>query len=188
MSMLSHKLLTCRWGYRNGLAERASNILARSQTAFTLWHKEMSSISSSSQRQSADLHFHILRVLHEPSPPSYTHPHSRSASSTHPVIALCRILSKPSNEGGNDLTKDIYPVLFSCHDPPKFNQRERFEEGRDVYVWKPWYAVELQGAGIEARYRTEHEEAQLVGESGLWREVIKSKHALLCSRFFFQIR
>jgi hypothetical protein len=108
---------------RNGLAERASNLLSRSQTSFALWHKETSSLSS--RWPTADIHFSILKVLHV---------HSRST----PAIALCRVTKKPQDQ----LTEDIYVVLFSSPTP---NAAERIEEGRKVYVWHPWYVVE---AGI----------------------------------------
>jgi len=156
-------------GGRNGLAERASNLLSRSQTAFTLWHKETSSQFSSAttaRRPTADLHLRILKILHDSSSPSL-HLHSRSTPTAQPIIALCRVLKKPRI--GAELTEsDIYPVLFS-------SVREDIKEGKDVYVWKPWYTVELPDPGIFVDY----EDMQFgLGKSR------RSREALLCSRFF----
>jgi len=77
------------------------------------------------------------------------------------------VLKKPRI--GAELTEsDIYPVLFS-------SVREDIKEGKDVYVWKPWYTVELPDPGIFVDY----EDMQFgLGKSR------RSREALLCSRFF----
>jgi hypothetical protein len=181
-------------GYRNGLAERASNLLSRSQTAFTLWHKETSSQFSSAttaRRPTADLHFRILKILHEPSPSA--HSHSKSTSTVQPIIALCRVLNKPQNSSiGAGLTEsDIYPILFSSPSPISSNSnpaaREDIKEDKEVYVWKPWYTVELPEPGmlIDASYE-KGVDMQLGDEwrLGRSRRSRRSREALLCSRFF----
>ncbi|KIM77412.1 hypothetical protein PILCRDRAFT_825380 [Piloderma croceum F 1598] len=180
---------------RNGLAERASNLLSRSQTAFTLWHKETSSQFSSAttaRRPTADLHLRILKILHEP-PPST---HSRPTPTAHPIIALCRVLNKPQNSRNEAglAESDIYPILFSSLSPISSNlnpaAREDIKMDKDVYVWKPWYTVELPEPGIlvDVSYE-EGLDMQLGDEWGLGRSRRnrRSREALLCSRFFVAV-
>jgi hypothetical protein len=178
-------------GYRNGLAERASNLLSRSQTAFTLWHKEASSQFSSAttaRRPTADLHLRILKILHEPSLPA--HSHSKPTSTAQPIIALCRVLNKPQNSStGAGLTEsDIYPILFSSPSPLSSNSnpaaREDIKEDKEVYVWKPWYTVELPEPGILIDVDMQLGDEWELGRS---RRSRRSREALLCSRFFVAV-
>jgi hypothetical protein len=77
------------------------------------------------------------------------------------------------------LANDIYPVLFSSPVPPSSNPAAGFEKGKEVYVWKPWYAVELPEPGIDIEPEEEATRMQLA----VGRDLTRSKHALLCSRF-----
>jgi hypothetical protein len=185
-------------GYRNGLAEHASNLLSRSQTACTLWHKETSpqfSSATNARRPTADLHLRILKILHEPSSHSAHHSHSRSTPTAQPIIALCRVLNKPQNIIGAGLTEsDIYPILFSSPSPISSNSnpaaREDIKEDKEVYVWKPWYTAELPEPGIliDISYE-EGVDMQLEDEweLGRNRRSRRSREVPLCSRFFVAV-
>jgi hypothetical protein len=90
-------------------------------------------------------------------------------------------VKSPQNGSGGSLTDDIYPVLFSSPVPPSSNPAEGLEEGREVYVWKPWYTVELPEPGISVAYSEAMGTQSVDGWGATSR---RSKHALLCSRFF----
>lgn len=178
---------------RNGLAERATNFLSRSQTAFTLWHKEtQSSLVSSSRRPTADLHLRILNIMHQPSPST----HSRSSP---PLIALCRIIKKNQDSASSELKSNIYPVLFSFLKPKSSatstsTSKDCLEQGKEVYVWKPWHIVQLPEPGIDISISTKNNQEDWgfirgmtqfeIGKQAEMEQDGRIRTALLCSRFF----
>jgi hypothetical protein len=87
------------------------------------------------------------------------------------------VIKKPQNGPQGELTEDIYPVLFSSPSPA-----DGFEEDRMVYVWNPWYAVELSQPGISVGYGIEAQLAER--RDGMDRQC---KYALLCSRYLLCI-
>jgi hypothetical protein len=96
-------------------------------------------------------------------------------------------MKKPHNASGQELTNDIYPVLFSSPAPPNSDPTEGFDEGSEVHIWRPWYSVELPDPGIHISCGVgdgKMEQAQSFEDAGAQWEVNRSKHALLCSRFF----
>jgi hypothetical protein len=141
----------------HGLAEHANQLLSRFQTSFSLWQKEISrTLLSSSRRPTPDLRLHILKIIHV----AQTH----SSPTPSAGLAACRLAHLKTDEHGID--GDEIHILFSFAPPSSTNARvctaEDFAADREVYVWKPWYEVEVD-AEESGRFTT----------------------TLLCSRFLF---
>ncbi|KLO08030.1 hypothetical protein SCHPADRAFT_908946 [Schizopora paradoxa] len=164
---------------RGGLAERAQGFLSRSQTAYTLWQKDIevqlhsiatrpneSSFISHRRALRPDLILRVESVLHE----TRISGTSRGSGSLRGILASCTMNEAakdtfPPNPSGTNLNSLIVLFSFSpelhggaavTSSDPMFDMAE----GTELFVWKPFHEVRLPGDGT--------------GED---------ERALLCSRF-----
>ena len=148
---------------RNGLAERASRILSRSHTAFSLWQRETDSLLST-RRLMPDLRFRVARILHL----TKLTERSRSLPSHRSGVVLCHPIDA---KGDIDTLREEMHMLLLCCSSSVSDMRVsnvgELKENREIYVWHPHYEIELP-----ATLQT------LVGRGSN-----KSAKALLCPRF-----
>ncbi|EPQ55845.1 hypothetical protein GLOTRDRAFT_129058 [Gloeophyllum trabeum ATCC 11539] len=109
---------------RGRLADRASHILARSQTSTALFLKDPQHIRP-------DLCVRILRPVH------FTHAPTR-AHTLHSALILC-------NTRTDSEDTQLFSFLVNGD-----GQEGDFREGREVHVWRPWFPVALGEPGTEA--------------------------------------
>jgi len=133
-----HSLVLCS----SGLAERAENLLTRSDMSFSLWQTSFLKQLCSCKRLKADLRLHIISIQ------SYTHhPGSSSTFSGLPrsAITICRevITDNYGVTGGSQPQQGMVAFLFSNHET--VSSALNFKQGKDVFVWRPWQEVDMPG-------------------------------------------
>lgn len=153
---------------RGGLAERAERLLLRSSTNFSLWQAGFVKRLEGAQNTKEDIRLRITSVL------SFTRNHPRSSTSSvdalpRTAVARCREVIQDGNESSFP-NEGTVVFLFSNHD--RVSSVVRFEEGKDVCVWRPWREVELS-SDWSAK---EEVMSPLVSDAS-------KRTALLCSRF-----
>ncbi|KAJ8082834.1 hypothetical protein PM082_008691 [Marasmius tenuissimus] len=200
---------------RGGLAAQASSILSHLNTSLALWTKEISLHSASLGSTSAsgsnpassrlpkpDMRLQIVKVLHVPPPAN-----SFSIASI-PGIALCRTeiaskitpfpLETPSQHADHVEFRYILTLLsFAARPSPGTAIRNpaHFHENREIWVWKPWRNVSMNGwAGhvrnssvTEVQDTTDHqlffELPEQTGGGTTTEKVPLENEAYLCDRF-----
>ncbi|KAF8584413.1 hypothetical protein K439DRAFT_1660756 [Ramaria rubella] len=160
---------------RGGLAERAENLLSRSNTNFSLWQSAFVKQLEGSKYPKEDIRLHVVSIL------SCTkHPGSPSISNGLPrnAITTCREVLQETREGdGSPPQQGTVVFLFSGNG--KASSSVGLEVGKDVCVWRPWQEIDLPAA-----YDPLHQplvEVKLP-PSGSQRPG-GQRTALLCSRF-----
>lgn len=174
-------LLKPKINRRNGLAERAKILLAHSQTAHTLWATEIQRLRSSSRRPKADLQLRVLKILHK------TEPRLLSKSL---VIALCRVVSLGEEDKATWASEGDIPVLFSEHNTKPDLEME-VEEGKEVFVCKPFFFVDLSEPLVISTNASERMSTGLTQfdtGAGLKKMGLSGngKRVLLCFRYFLR--
>ena len=176
---------------RNGMAERAQHLISRSQTSYTLWQKEIETTHSSGCVPKSDICLRVVEVLHS----AYTSSSPGTSSSLRSILARCHVVSNvalhhpmedPHHTGGYIPSAEGY-VLFSFS-AGGHNSRagvtQVLNEGTYVYVWKPFYEVQLRSTPLTSFPVSEASPEPDVNHPTVATETLeKLQTALLCSRF-----
>ncbi|KAG8855837.1 hypothetical protein FRB96_006659 [Tulasnella sp. 330] len=143
---------------RNGLAERASHLISRSQQEFLLWSHDVGrtllNSAPSSRTPLHDLRISILGILtarfkettetlqsyypFPPLPPPY-------------ALARCKVTGTAGLEvNGRDVQKVLILFAYSTMTATStaaaasgLSTMMGLEEGREVLLWRPWFQVEM---------------------------------------------
>jgi hypothetical protein len=152
------------------LAERASQMLTRSQNASTLWQREAENLRAS-HRLTPNIRFLVIKVLHITKPSD----RFRDTSLRWTGIVLCRLLHSKSS-----MRDENYTVLLSSHtSEPRFSVSSDLKENTEIWVWPPWYQIDLPVDLNLDNHETDGEE----GEG----RISDARVALLCSRFYISL-
>jgi len=164
---------------RNGLAERASQMLSRSHTVLSLWQLETETLVRSFRRLTPDLRLRIVQVLCIPScTDRFSQPSTRRFG-----LALCEVLNNEKPGMGSRQRTSAMILLSDSLPSSELGVRSAagLEKDRDILVWRPWHEVEMP-FDLEVPFAIPFgDEPGNSAQQGGWYE--RGMATLLCSRF-----
>lgn len=144
--------------YRNGLAERASHLISRSQQEFLLWSHDVGRTlvhsAPASRTPPHDLRVSVLEVLTAPFKETTDALLSHSPFPPLPppyALARCKVTSKAGFEAhGRDVKTVLILFAYStvtatstAAAASRLSSMIGLEKGREVLLWRPWSEVEM---------------------------------------------
>ncbi|GBE87137.1 predicted protein [Sparassis crispa] len=126
---------------RGGLADNAKCLFGHNDTALLLWQTDIHNCIRNSRRVVPELRLRIVSVFH------VSKGTGNHRSHQPPCLAILRC-----RNSGNQ-SAEVLNILLNIGSPCanlRMNKVEDVQEGREVYVWRPWHNVDLSSTSLLA--------------------------------------
>ena len=160
--------------YRNGLAEKAEQLIKRSQTSYLLWQKEVETHIASSRKVAPNLCVRVINIAHAMSVSNM----SRDRGLLRNILAQCEILLSKTDGDSPFGSTGKCTVLFSF--PTQSNRHfteSDFPEGVEVDIWRPFFEVNMDTGAFRNLNMGQDADGNTANTK-----------VLLCSRFFVKAK
>ncbi|KZT05205.1 uncharacterized protein LAESUDRAFT_233552 [Laetiporus sulphureus 93-53] len=123
---------------RGGLAQRASVQFSHRRTALSLWQSSLELEMRSGRALVPDMHLRVTSVRYSANPAD----HQRTSHAPCVALVRCRVVSARKEE---DVTVMLNFDGVGSRATP-FNKVSELQDGREVYVWRPWNSITIPSA------------------------------------------